>query len=89
MKNKPRKHFKYILGEAASGSSSKQLLLVTTIVAIAFLVALVVKQVALPKAMTLLDVKKTAVEMLDAQVVIDHTFDHDRQPAGGWALLIV
>lgn len=89
MKTKRRKHFKYILGEVASGSLGKQLLLVTAIAVIAFFVALVVKQVALPKAMTWLDVKKTAVEMLDAQVIIDHTFNHDPQAAGGWALLIV
>lgn len=89
MKSKRRKHAKFILGEVASGSFLKQLLLVAVILLFAFLFALLIQQIALSRPLTWHDVKATVVEMLDAQVVIDHTLNDNKQDSGWWVLLIV
>lgn len=89
MRNKRRKHVKYVLGEVASGSFLKQLVLVSIVFLVAFLVSVAIQKIALARPLTLDDWKETLVEMLDAQVVIDHVFEHDTLPSGGWALLII
>jgi len=92
MKNKRRKHTKFILGEVASGSFIKQLSLVVGIFVFVFVVALVVKTLVLSRPLTLQDLKMTVVEMLDAQVVIDYTSGESQyllNTENGWVLLIV
>lgn len=92
MANKRRKHTKFILGEVASGSLTKQLLLVTAIFAVVFVVALAFKMAVLSRPLTLQDLKMTVVEMLDAQVVIDYTTgesEYLQQNEHGWVLLVV
>ena len=88
MKNKRRKSAQFILGEVASGSFLKQLLLVTVILIVAFLIALVIKQFSLHHLLTLRDVKETLVEMLDGQPVIEHVYGTNNRESGGWVLLV-